>query len=189
MLASSTVPVLHRGQGPSKTGTMRLSPLAFAAALFAMTMPTSADGGVSPTEVLVMLARVRAPEAAPREPGRYDRGPSARELAAAIARQASSREEAALAVVYAAYESGANAAAVGDGGKSLGAYQLRFVAEEVATDPDASTGVWLTRARAAARICSGEADERLAALVSGRCEAGRAKARRRAAMAHEVAAP
>lgn len=119
--------------------------------------------------------------------GGYQRGPSAKALASAIAKYAADREEAALAVVYVAYESGADASAIGDGGKSHGAYQLRFVPPAVAHDPDASTRVWLGLERASMETCDGEPDTRLARLMSGSCSAGREKARRRAAMAHEAA--
>ena len=134
-----------------------------------------------------MLGRVRGPESTMKLAGHYDHGPSAKALAEAIARHATSREEAALAAVYVAYESGADANAVGDKGKCHGAYQLRYVPPDVAADPDASTRIWLSLARDAQEKCDGEMDERMARLMSGSCGAGRMKARKRAAMAHEIA--
>jgi hypothetical protein len=145
------------------------------------------SSSVTQDDVWAMMTRLEGPEGRPVGVGHYECGPSSRALAKAIAGLAHDRREAALAVVFAAYESGNDSRAVGDGGKSHGAYQLRYVSREIAYDPEASTRVWLWLEREAMAKCPDlPEDERLARVMSGNCAAGRAKSRKRAEMASRL---
>ena len=142
----------------------------------------------SPSDVLAMMAEVDAS-------GIYARVGHAREIADAIAEKAealdglSLRESEALMVVFAAKESANQLCPVGDGGKSLGTFQLQGVTADVACHPTLAIPVWIARAQASLALCTGNApDERLAALASGRCDRGRKKVAARVRLARQIAA-
>jgi hypothetical protein len=86
-----------------------------------------------------------------------------------------SREgDAALLGVYAYRESSLRACASGDGGKSLGPWQLQRLPPSVACAPADAARVWLHVARASIERCAElPLPERLAALASGSCARGR----------------
>jgi hypothetical protein len=142
----------------------------------------------STADVLSLMARV--PEKAhPSRPGHYEQAGDAREIAAGIANAAGDRETAALLTVFAAYESSNQKCAIGDGGRSAGAFQLQYVPREVACDPMRAASIWLAMAKDAQTRClNNEPDERLAVLTSGSCSRGRAVARTRVRIAREIAA-
>lgn len=112
----------------------------------------------------------------------FDRTKDAAEIAAAIAVGASSREEAALGVVYAAYESANRKCAHGDGGKSLGTWQMQRLSETVACTPALAFPIFLERARLSLAHCG-----TMAEYVSGNCDHGRDKAARRAELVARLA--
>jgi hypothetical protein len=92
----------------------------------------------------------------------------------------STRGDVALAAVYAFDESGLRRCAVGDHGRSLGAFQLQRLPASVACDPAVAAVEWLRRARQSFAICAElPVEERLSALVSGSCLGGRRLARYR----------
>jgi hypothetical protein len=141
------------------------------------------------TDVLQMMARIPA-KARPSVPGRYDQSGDASTVAQAIAVSAPDRETAALMAVFAAYESSNERCAVGDHGKSLGAWQLQKVEPEVACDPMRAAPIWLARkADSEAKCANLPPDERLAMLASGSCDFGRAISRRRMQIARSLTAP
>ena len=80
--------------------------------------------------------------------------------------------DAALMVEYAYQESAFRARTVGDGGKSLGAWQLQRVTPAVGFDPMQAARIWLARAHASWCRDNPPGTE-LAALASGSCERGR----------------
>ena len=100
----------------------------------------------SPSDVLAMMAEVDAS-------GIYARVGHAREIADAIAEKAealdglSLRESEALMVVFAAKESANQLCPVGDGGKSLGTFQLQGVTADVACHPTLAIPVWIAEPR------------------------------------------
>jgi hypothetical protein len=168
--------------------------------LFAVTLisiiPTSASAKVvSGVEVLEMMERVpsecslmrRPPHWCPRGPAGFERGRDARLIASAISSVAKSREEAALLAVFSSYESGNFARAVGDGGRSLGAWQIQGIGAG-AFDPYFAASYWLDLANRNIKGCWRNApDERLASLASGSCFKARAKVRLRVRLARELA--
>lgn len=86
----------------------------------------------------------------------------------------------ALAAVYAFDESGLRHCAVGDSGRSLGAFQLQRLPPSRACDPSFAAREWLRRAHQSFGLCRAlPVEERLAALVSGSCGRGRRLARYR----------
>jgi len=144
-------------------------------------LPPSSD------DVLEMMAKV--PPA-----GAYVRTGHARQIAEAIADHATAleglslRETEALLVVYAARESANTLCVKGDGGRSLGTFQLQGVSEGVACDPAQAVTAWLGRASASIALCASNApEERLAALASGSCDHGRLVARARMLLARQIA--
>lgn len=146
------------------------------------------------TDDVVGMMRAIPEKAHPTRPGRYDQAGDAREIAAGIAHVASDRDMAALAAVYAAYESSNQKCAEGDRDangvpRSLGAYQLQGVPREVACDPVRAASVWLALAKdAQANHCrNSDPDDRLSILTGGSCTRGRLVARTRARIAREVA--
>jgi len=147
----------------------------------AVDRPTSDD-------VLAMMASVDAS-------GIYARVGHARQIADAIADKAealdgmSLRESEALMAVFAAKESANQLCPAGDGGKSLGTFQLQGVERDVACDPGRSLPLWIAKAKWSVTFCADNApDERLAALASGRCDRGREKVAARVRMARAIAA-
>jgi hypothetical protein len=151
-----------------------------AAALLSSTT-AQADKQVPVDAILAMMDTVPSAPGNPRSTAyRWSRKPSAPAVAHAIARVAPDREWAARMVVYAIHESGLSACASGDGGKSLGTWQLQGVSTETACDPQKAAPVWLAMARRSMADCSAlPPAERLAELVSGSCERGRRLARDR----------
>ena len=105
----------------------------------------------------------------------FDRSRDAREIAAVIASAAPSREDAVLSTVYAAFESANHKRARGDGGKSLGPWQMQRLSPEVAFNPALALPVFLDRARRSMEHCGSMAE-----YVSGNCDHGRQKAALRA---------
>jgi hypothetical protein len=108
-------------------------------------------------------------------PGGYDRGPDARRIAEAIVKAADGRItggvrlDAALMATYSSYESGNTANAKGDGGASLGAWQIKYIGETM-FDPAAAVVVWRSRAVDSMRVCTARGaapDEGLASLAGG----------------------
>lgn len=168
---------------------MKLS-LVTIAVLLSMTAAELGHAGMplATEDVLAMAARIPREASKTGEPAGYDRSPDARAIAAAVATVASDRQEAALLLVYAAYESDLHIAARGDGGKSRGPWQLKYVPDEVAFSPPRAAHYWLWLAAESKRRCvDNPADEQLAALASGYCGRGRAKVRHRAEVARAIA--
>lgn len=140
------------------------------------------------TDDVMSLMRAIPEKAHPARSGRYDQVGDAREIAAGIAHVASDRGTAALMSVYAAYESSMQKCAIGDSGRSAGAWQLQYVPREVACDPMRAASIWLAMAKDAQTRCpDNEPDDKLAVLASGSCTRGRLVARSRARIAREVA--
>jgi hypothetical protein len=81
--------------------------------------------------------------------------------------------DAALMVVYAIYESGLRKCVSGDGGKSLGTFQLQGWPIEVACNPDEAARAWIRIAKNVQAMCSGNSKMTdLAGLASGYCNRG-----------------
>jgi hypothetical protein len=152
----------------------------------------AADPKATADDVLAMMAKLPVVEV-PKTPeqnrlGHWERIGVARELAAAIAEVAPTRTAASLHVVYAAFEGGNQRCAAGDGGKSLGPYQLQRLPESVACDPLAAARIWQERANYSWKRCTkNPPEERLAQLASGSCDNGRTLTRRRAKIAARIA--
>jgi hypothetical protein len=157
-------------------------------AAIALSAPQArASSAVSTDDVLAMAALL--PQEGRIKPAGYEKSGDARAIAAGIASVSGSREEAAMLLTYAAYESSLTIGAVGDGGKSLGPWQLRYVGSEVAQDPARAAHYWLWLAGETRKLCAQNApDEQLAALASGSCARARAKVRKRAETARAIAA-
>ena len=101
-----------------------------------LALPLNADEPVRLTAAQVLQLMAKVPEKAhPARAGRYEQAGDAKEIAAAIAGVAPERDTAALMTVYAAYESSNQKCAIGDQGRSAGAWQLQYVPREVACDP------------------------------------------------------
>lgn len=157
------------------------------------------SGKPSASDVLAMMARIPVVEVAHTEaqkrPGHWDKIGVAAELARAQAEVAPTRLAAALMAVYAAFEGGNQRCAVGDGGKSLGPYQLQRVPESVACDPMQATLEWRRRADDSWHLCAKRpdgsvrpAEERLGRVAGGSCDTGLELVRRRARLAEQIAA-
>lgn len=139
--------------------------------------PASSD------EVLLWMARLPATETA-HNLGHWDRVGSAAKIAEAISEVAPDRRTAAEMTVYAVFEGGNRACAVGDGGASLGPFQEKYVPASVACDPRQAAAIWLTRAAQSRNDCAAlPENEQLAALSSGNCGHAHVLARRRDALA------
>lgn len=146
------------------------------------------------------MAHIPSREGRPAPVGGFEQAGAAREVAEAIARRvneeeatllASPQEDAAYLAVFAAYEAGNQPHARGDFfygvPRSYGVMQLRGFPLEVADDPYRAIGAWLGVARASSELCrENPPAERLAALASGRCDAGRAKVRGRVELAQRI---
>jgi len=144
----------------------------------------SGPSGVAVDDVLTMMTVVPGAPGDPHSRAhRWDRERGAQRIAEAIAETAPDREWAARMAVYAIHESGLHVECVeGDGGESLGPFQLKGVSRKVACDPKVAAPVWLAMARASADHCRAlPAFERMAELVSGNCGHGHQLARLREA--------
>jgi hypothetical protein len=126
-------------------------------------------------------------------PAGFERSKDARLIASAISDGVQDESDpwgrAALASVYAAYESGLNACPrAGDGGHSHGAFQLWDAKNALAAcNPRLAFTMWMTLVRASEKACSANPpDERLAQLASGYCDRGRQKVRQRAELAKTI---
>lgn len=143
------------------------------AALLLATIAQAAAPAVTEPDVLRMMDGVPPSKRAP-ETARYawQGAGEARAVAHAIAAHAPDCREAARMVVWGVFESGLRSSAVGDGGKSVGVWQLqkKIVGDEVARDPMRAAGAWLAFARASRAACAASPPElRLAALAGGDC--------------------
>jgi|SRR5579872_733113 len=147
------------------------------------TLVAAEESPVTETEVLRMMSTVPGRPGDPRSAAyRWDKKQGAPAVARAIVRTAPTREWAARMVVYAVHESGLqlDPCAEGDGGKSLGPWQVGGVPEKVACDPDQAARVWLRLALQSESDCASLPEsERMAELVSGSCAKGHQLARRR----------
>ena len=112
----------------------------------------------------------------------FERARDAREIAAVIAAGTSSREDAVLSAVYAAFESNNHKRARGDGGMSLGVWQMQRLAPDVAFNPTLALPVFLERAHRSMEHCG-----TMAEYVSGNCDHGRQKAAKRAELIARLA--
>jgi hypothetical protein len=140
----------------------------------------------SSTEVLDWMARLPVTETSHRA-GHWDRIGSATKIAEAIADVAPDRLTAAEMTVYAVFEGGNRACAVGDGGASLGPFQEQRVPASVACDAHKAAAVWLARAAQSRVDCAAlPRNEQLSALSSGNCDHGHVLARRRDALASSL---
>jgi hypothetical protein len=143
----------------------------------------------SPDEVLSWMSRLPVTETAQRS-GHWDRIGNAASIADAIAEVAPDRRTAAEMTVYAVFEGGNRACAVGDGGKSLGPWQMQRLPASVACDARQAAAVWLERAAKSRIDCAAlPENEQLAALSSGNCGHGHVVSRRRDALAKGLLAP
>ena len=162
--------------------------------------PAFADADRAPTvDDVVHVMRVLPPEAClytgkACKPGRYDQGPDARRIAAAIVSHVDGTltgdraHDAALVATFSSYESGNDARAVGDHGKSHGMLQIKYLPQEVAENPDRAVPNWIALARDGA--CKDlPVDEKLAGLA-GSCLSAKArqKVRQRAQAARDALA-
>jgi len=158
-------------------------------ALTALFIPGSAKGtseSLSTADVMAMAALL--PPEGKTTPGGYEKANDARAIAEGIAAAAPSRERAALMLTFAAYESGLQISARGDGGASRGPFQLKYVPDEVAYSPERAARYWLYLAAESERHCAtNPPDEKLASLASGSCQRARAKVRKRVETARRIA--
>lgn len=133
---------------------------------------------VSRDEVIAMMRAIH--------PG-WEHTGDAREIADAISRDAPDRYTAAVETVYAVRESGLRKCAEGDGGKSLGAWQLQGVDRTIACDPRRAAPVWRGMAEDSIERCQANPPgTALAGLVSGSCERGRSIAKSRSELAERI---
>jgi hypothetical protein len=129
---------------------------------------------VTKDDVLAMMAKLPGVNRAGAPAYAWDRTQYAGKIADAIVQTAPTRTWAARMVVYAVRESGLQICAVGDGGLSLGPWQLQGVPRTVACEPKRAAPVWLAKARIALADCAKLPEkEQLAELVSGSCDKGR----------------
>ena len=142
---------------------------------------------VTPEDVLAMLSRIPGRVNDDRSDAyRWETKRGAPAVARAIAASAPSRLWAARMAVYAVGESGLRTSpcVTGDGGKSLGVWQLSDVGEAVACDPARAAPAWLAKAQKSFADCAALPEgERLAELASGACDRGRRLARHREVLA------
>lgn len=151
--------------------------------------------GPSPDDVLAMMRQL------PNECALYKQCPDglagfdlvhdAREIAEAIADGVKGEVDpwgrAALGAVYSSDESANQRCRVGDGGQSVGAWQMKGLSKDAACTPAREFPLWLAAVRRSEAACAHNApDERLAALASGSCDHGRQKVRFRAVLARKI---
>lgn len=158
--------------------------------------PATEDAAPTAAEVLQMMSKLPAEMCLYTgkrcEPAGFDKGPDARRIADAIAHAATGElrgtrlEDAALMATYSSYESGNDAHATGDSGRSHGAWQIKFAPAEVSEQPDRAASIWLSLARDGA--CKGVADDEKLAGLAGSCtsSAARQKVRQRAQLARTL---
>ena len=163
--------------------------LAFAIALLTTVVPAHAES-IEVDDVIALMAKVPnecglyrsckwcalEDEACQLAPAGFERTRDAREIATAIAVGTSNREEIVLGVVYAAFESGNHKCAHGDGGKSLGAWQMQRSPHSIACTPALAFAHFLNRAHRSMTHCGGS----MAEYVSGNCDHGTVEAGKRA---------
>jgi hypothetical protein len=117
------------------------------------------------------------------QPAHFERSKDAIAIAHAIANAVNSEQDApitdsyehdaALMVVYAIYESGLRKCITGDGGKSIGTFQLQGWPVEIACDPNKAAQAWVRMAKNAQAMCNENSQEtNLAGLASGSCNRG-----------------
>ena len=163
-------------------------------ALTFVSVDAQAQEALTADDVLAMIAEVPVQLGHWRRAG-FDKKPDAPVIAAAIAATADGsllgtvREDAALMVVYAAYEGGMRKCpAAGDGGKSWGVFQMQRSPWKIACTPALAAAEWLQRAQYSMQTCSSlPLEEQLASLASGSCGHGRQLVRRRVEVARRVA--
>jgi hypothetical protein len=154
-----------------------------AALLICTTATADEDRAPSVDQVIDMMAKL-PPEGClysgkACKPGGYDRGPQAREIAAAIARHAtgeilgSRQQDAALLATFSSFESGNDVHAAGDHGKSHGPLQIKYVPQQVAENPDRAVPIWIALARDGA--CAGLPTEEKLAGLAGSCASAKAR--------------
>jgi hypothetical protein len=164
----------------------------FAAPMILFAAPEREPKATSP-EVLSWMAEIPACESEKRgceRAGRWNKIGIAPEIAQAIASVAPTRSAASLMTVYEVWEGGNARCAEGDGGRSLGPFQLQDRAREIACDPMSAARVWLRMAEYSWKTCEKKGlppDERLAQLASGSCDRAREKVRKRAELARRIA--
>src|SRR5580692_6011766 len=147
-------------------------------------VPADLPASLTTDDVLAMMRRLPSHELG-KDHFHWDKVGQANRIASAIARAATTREEAGDLVVYGVFESNLRLSAVGDGGKSHGPWQLsaRYATPEVARVPEKAAPLWLAAAAQARKDCAKlPEDDRLAEVASGSCQYGRTLARRRAAL-------
>jgi hypothetical protein len=144
---------------------------------------------VTTDAVMVMMKEIPGEYALDDKPAGFDRLPYARTIAAAIAQGVTQESDpwkwASLGVVYEVYESANRRCAIGDGGKSLGPWQLQGVDVSIACNPSRAFAAWLTLAHTVTCKDLPE-DEELSALASGSCNKAHKKVSHRADVAREV---
>lgn len=146
----------------------------------------AAEPAVSLADVLAMQARIPNCEIGCTETGAYATAGDALAVAKAIAHAAKAPHDAALAALYAAWESANRKRARGDRGLARGIWQLH-ADPAIADDPERAVFYWFDLARRSRALCHDLPEpEQLAALVSGSCERGRALARRRDEIARGI---
>lgn len=147
-------------------------------------IPTDLPASLTTDDVLAMMRRLPSRELG-KGTYRWDRVGQANRIASVIAKTATTRDEAGDLVVYSVFESNNRLTAVGDGGKSHGAWQLsaRYATPEIARIPEKAAPLWLAAAVQARKDCAKlPEDDRLAEIASGSCQYGRQLARRRAGL-------
>lgn len=117
-------------------------------------------------------------------PGHFDTLRDARLIAQVISEGVVHEDQpwkrAAEGVVFAGYEGGNDRCAIGDGGKSVGAWQVGGLSKDVACDPRREFSIWLSAVKRSEQACADRPEnERLAALASGSCDRGLSLVRRR----------
>jgi hypothetical protein len=170
----------------------KLIPAVLSLSLFAVDAQAQ-DQALTTDEVLAMVAEVPVQLGHWRRAG-FELKPDAPVIAAAIAQTADGsllgtvREDAALMVVYAAYEGGMRKCPVGDGNRSWGTWQLQRSPWKVACTPKLAVAEWLSRAQYSMQTCSAlPLEEQLSSLASGSCLHGRQLVRHRVEVARRIA--
>jgi hypothetical protein len=151
--------------------------------------PSDLPASLTTDDVLAMMRKLPSKELG-HDTYRWDKVGQANRIASAIAKAATTRDEAGDLTVYAIYESNLLLAAIGDGGKSYGPWQLtaKYATIEVATrNPEKAAAIWLAAAAQSRKDCEKlPEDDRLAEVASGSCDYGRTLARRRARLRRQA---
>ena len=154
----------------------------------------AADQPATYDDVIAMMDRVPESEKPHAKPYRWSTLGDAKEIARALASLELSRVRAAELVVNGCFESGLRKSIAGDKDKygvfhSFGWLQIndRRLPPEQAARPVVAARAWIELAVDSRDRCASlPEDEQLAALMSGNCEHGHAKARHRAAVGRYV---